>query len=116
VIVPVLHPETVNEDFGVAIKDKFRTTLRNWKNVDALHLDADCLSLTDNIALVIATLMEVYGYLPPGTVGGTLVVPSALAPGEPVIQEPEVGDPNYPLPDGEPVWPEGHARLTYPTV
>lgn len=115
VIVPVLHPETLAEDFGLGFKDKFRTTLRNWRNMDALGLD-DYLSLTDNIALVIATLMEVYGYLPPGTVGGTPEVPAETAPGEPVVQVPEVGDPNYPLPDGEPVWPEGHLRLTYPTA
>lgn len=117
VIVPVLHPETLETDFGVSFKDNFRETLRNWKNAAYLGLD-DYGPWTDQISLVLATLMEAYGYLPPGTVEttGTLVAEESAAPGEPVVRGPVVGDPNYPQQDSTLIWAEGNLRLTYPIV
>ena len=54
------------------------------------------------------------GYLPPDPAEASQVVlspeyPEATPPAPP-------GDPDFPNPDGNVVWPEGHPRRTYPTV
>jgi hypothetical protein len=117
VVVPVLHPETLETDFGVAFKDKLVESLRVWKNIDAANLE-DYVSLTDHVSMVIATLMELYGYIPSGTVATypTVLAASGSAPGEPIVRGPVVGDPNYPRSDETLTWAEGHPRLQYPVV
>ena len=105
-VVPVL------KDPNNQIRPQFTKSLVNYEKLAWVQTGQYDRNLSE-IENALRISLQRAGFLPPSPpVVSTPVLPGD---GDPIVY-PVPGDLNFPEPDGNVVWPEGHLRLTYPVV